>query len=102
MKARIYKPSKSATQSGRGHLEKWVLEYEPETTKAPEALMGWVSSGDTKGQVSMKFQTLQDAEQFAQNKGIQYSVIQPKERKVKPRNYGDNFKYIPPEDGKNN
>ena len=98
MKARIYKPTKSAMQSGRGHLENWVLEYEPATTKAPESLMGWVSSGDTRGQVSMKFQTLQDAEKFAQSKGIEDTVLQPRERKVKPRNYGDNFRYIPPEE----
>lgn len=60
--------------------------------------MGWVSSGDTRGQVSMTFQTLQDAESFAQGKGIEYTVLQPRERKIKPRNYGDNFRYIPHED----
>ncbi|MCB1531344.1 MAG: ETC complex I subunit [Alphaproteobacteria bacterium] len=96
MKARIYKPSKSAMQSGRAHLEDWVLEYEPNTSRTPEALMGWVSSGDTRGQVKMKFQTLQDAEAFAQSKGIEYTVSGPKDRKVKPRNYGDNFRYVPP------
>lgn len=60
--------------------------------------MGWVSSGDTNGQVSVKFETLQDAEKFAQTKGITYTVLKPRERKIKPRNYGDNFKYRPVED----
>lgn len=97
MKARIYKPSKSAMQSGRGHLDQWVLEYESSTAKTPENLMGWVSSGDTFGQVSVKFSTLEAAEQFAQEKGLEYSILKPRDRKIKPRNYGDNFKYVPAE-----
>ena len=32
------------------------------------------------------------------NKNIEYTVLQPRERKVKPRNYGDNFRYIPTEE----
>ncbi len=98
MKARIYKPSKSAMQSGRAKGDAWVLECESNASKEPEALMGWVTSGDTLGQVSVKFQTLNDAVKFAEEKGIDYTVLQDRTRRVKPRNYGDNFKYIPPAD----
>lgn len=97
MKARIYKPSKSTMQSGRAKMESWVLEYESETPKEPEALMGWVSAGDTLSQITVKFPTLEAAEAYAQEEGLEYSVLQPRVRKIKPRNYGDNFKYIPPE-----
>ena len=41
-KAKIYKPNKSATQSGLGKIDKWVLEFKTkEPTKNP--LMGWES-----------------------------------------------------------
>ena len=98
MKVRIYQPSKSTTQSGRARTGNWVLEYELETKRGPEPLMGWTASGDTLNQVILKFRSLEDATAYAQQKGWEYTVLPPHDRKVVPRNYGDNFKYIPPED----
>jgi hypothetical protein len=99
MKVRIFQPSKNAMQSGRGNVGKnWVLEYEVETRRQPEPLMGWTESGDTLNQVRLKFQTAEDAVAYATAKGWDYSVSTPQERRVVPRNYTDNFKYIPPED----
>ena len=100
MKARIYRPSKNAMQSGFARTGKWVLEYEPETAKEPEPLMGWTAAGDTLGQVSLKFATLEDATAFAERKGIEYTVLKERERRISPRNYGDNFKYTPPDEEK--
>lgn len=87
-------------QSGFAKSEYWVLEYEPEASKGPEPLMGWTSSGDTLGQVIMKFPTLKDAKHYADSKGLVYSVTNAHKRKIKPRNYGDNFRYVPPEEEK--
>ncbi len=87
-------------QSGKGKTKSWVLEYIPESGRIPEALMGWVSSQDTLNQVRIKFATCDDAVAFAQKHGFSYKVDESHIRKVKPRNYGDNFKYIPYEDGK--
>ncbi len=84
-------------QSGRGRVGSWVLEYEPETRRQPENLMGWTSSGDTLNQVKLKFASAEDAIAFAENKGWAYTVLPTQERIVKPRNYVDNFKYIPDE-----
>lgn len=97
MKVRIFKPSKTAMQSGHGKTDKWVLEYETSSPRVPESLMGWVSSDDTLNQVRLKFSTLKDAEAYAKVKGWDYTVTNPHERRVKPRNYTDNFKYVPPE-----
>ncbi len=94
MKARIFRPSKTATQSGLGKTEEWVLEYEPCSERKPEPLMGWTASGDTTNQVRMKFTSLDEATTFAERKGLEYSVLQPHQRRVKPRNYGDNFRYV--------
>ena len=86
-------------QSGRGKTKQWVLEYENETARTPEQLMGWVSSGDTMNQVKMRFDSQADAIKFAKSKGLDYKVAAEQVRKTKPRNYGDNFKYIPYEEG---
>ncbi len=97
MKARIYQPSKSAMQSGRGKAAGWILEYEPVTPRQPEPLMGWTASGDTLNQVRLTFDTREQAEAFARREGFDYTVAQPRARRVVPRNYGDNFRYVPPE-----
>jgi hypothetical protein len=100
MKAEIYKPSKSSMQSGRGKSQQWVLEYELMSKRVPESLMGWVSSGDTLNQVRLKFDSAEDAVTYAQKQGWKHNVQVSQARRVRPRNYMDNFKYIPSEDGR--
>lgn len=95
MKVRIYKPSKTAMQSGRAKTENWVLEYETTSARTPESLMGWVASEDTLNQVRINFPSQKEAISFAKNKGWDYTVSAPQEKIVIPRNYGDNFKYEP-------
>ena len=51
MTARIYKPARTAMQSGQAKTKEWVLDYEPEQPRSVEPLMGWTSSGDMKQQV---------------------------------------------------
>ncbi len=79
-------------QSGRSKTKTWVLEYELETGRVPDGLMGWTSSDDTLNQVQLKFDTVDDAISFAQQKGWEYSVKETKERRVVPKSYADNFK----------
>ena len=57
MTARIYKPSKTAMQSGKARTRRWVLDYEPESAREVEPLMGWTSSGDMNSQVKLSFDT---------------------------------------------
>ncbi|MCW2237053.1 ETC complex I subunit [Azospirillum canadense] len=92
MKVRIYQPSKAATQSGRAKTHRWQLEYEIETPRRPEPLMGWISSGDTLNQVKIGFETQEEAIAFAQRKGWDYTVQDAPVRRVRPRNYADNFR----------
>ncbi|HRK97986.1 MAG TPA: ETC complex I subunit [Alphaproteobacteria bacterium] len=98
MEVRIYRPSKSAMQSGRAKGQDWVVEYELKSPRSPESLMGWTSSGDTLNQVKLKFPTLEQAKGFAEAKGWTFTVIEYQERKIVPKNYVDNFKYIPLEE----
>ena len=97
--ARIYQPSKTAMQSGRAKTQSWILEYDTASDKKPDPLMGWAQGTDTLNQVRMKFSTLEDAQKYAEENGLYATVQIPAFRKLKPRNYGDNFKYIPPEEG---
>ena len=98
MDVKIYKPAKTAMQSGRAKTGGWVLEYETETPRKPESLMGWTASGDTLNQVRLNFACAEEAAHYAQKKGWNYTLMPVQDRKVKPRNYGDNFKYRETED----
>lgn len=98
MKAKIYKPAKSAAQSGRANTALWVLEYEQETPRRPEAVMGWTSAGDTLNQVRMRFSSKDAAVAFAESRGFDVTLNEEHARKIKPRSYLDNFKYRPHEE----
>lgn len=95
MKAKIYKPAKNAMQSGQANTAAWILEYELETPRRPENLMGWTASGDTLNSVRMKFANREAAIAFAQDKGMEYTVSPEHEKIVQPRSYLDNFKFRP-------
>jgi hypothetical protein len=93
MIARIFKPAKNAMQSGRASTKEWRLEYEPEQPRAVEPLMGWTSSGDMKQQLSLRFDTKEEAMAYCERKGIPCQVIEPKEPVRKPAAYADNFAF---------
>lgn len=90
---RIYKPSKNAMQSGQCKTHAWVLEPEVTSARIPEPLMGWQSSEDTLNQIRMTFESAEKAIEFANHKGWAYTVQAPHEKRVRPRNYADNFVY---------
>lgn len=92
MKVRISQPTKAATQSGRAKTQHWLLEYEIETPRRPEPLMGWISSGDTLNQVKLRFATKEEAIAFAERNGWEFTVQDGGARRFRPRNYADNFR----------
>jgi ETC complex I subunit conserved region len=93
MQARIYRPAKTAMQSGRWRTRKWVLEYEPATGRSRDPLMGWTTADDTLNQVQLLFETVDEAKAFAQRQGLGYTVIEPQAVSDKPKSYADNFRY---------
>lgn len=90
---RIFQPTKTAMQSGRANVKKWILEFEPGSRKETDTLMGWTGSRDTRGQVRMRFDTKEDAVAFAQKNNLSFQVSETKKRKIKPKNYADNFAF---------
>jgi hypothetical protein len=93
MTVRIYKPAKSAMQSGKGSDE-WVVALDAASSVAVDPLMGWSGSTNTAKQVALNFPTKDDAVRYAQDAGLAYVVIEEAPR-AKPgrRSYADNFKY---------
>jgi hypothetical protein len=91
MTAKIYRPARTAMQSGDAK-DKWLLEYEPETPRQIEPLMGWTSSTDMKSQIKLRFDTKEEAIAYAQRAGIAYRVEEPKEIARRIISYSDNFK----------
>ena len=92
MLARIFKPAKTAMQSGLARTRLWVLEFEPEIPRIAEPLMGWTSSNDMRRQIRLTFETRDEAVAYAERNGIPYRVIEPKEAKVRKIAYSDNFR----------
>lgn len=95
MFARIYRPSKSAMQSGKAKTDHWVLDFAPARNgMGTEPLMGWTASRDTLGtQVRMTFETKDAAMAYAKEQGIPFQVTETPERKPVSRAYGDNFAF---------
>jgi len=89
-KAKIYKPSKTAMQSGLKKFDKWVLEY---ITDDPSInpLMGWESSTDTYSEIKMDFSSKEKAIEYAKKNKIEFELIEPKQRKIVKKSYSDNF-----------
>jgi hypothetical protein len=91
MFAKIYKPAKTAMQSGRAKTKDWVLEFEPESAKRPDPLMGWASGSDTRRQIHLHFETKDQAVDYARRHGIAFQVRDARETPRKRRIYADNF-----------
>ena len=89
-KAKIYIPTKTAMQSGRGKLKSWVLEF---ITKDPSInpLMGWETSTDTLEEIVLKFPSKEKAIEYAEKNNISYNVIDPKKKEFVIKSYADNF-----------
>ncbi len=93
MVARIYKPSRSAMQSGDAATENWLLEFEQEVPRTKDPLMGWTSSSDMRQQLRLKFATKELAIAYAERNGLAYVVAKEPPERLNKKSYSDNFKW---------
>jgi hypothetical protein len=93
MVARIYKPARTAMQSGPARTKEWVLEYENAKPREIDPLMGWTSSRETRSQVRLEFATREEAIAYAERNGIAYRLNEPPPRKIQRKSYADNFRF---------
>ena len=93
MTARIYKPAKTAMQSGQANTKGWVLDFAPEEPRQVEPLMGWTSSGDMRQQVRLRFASKEEAVAYCEREGIAYQVFEAKPAARRTISYSDNFAF---------
>ena len=89
-KALIYKPSKTAMQSGTKKYNKWIIEF---ITEKPSInpLMGWESSSDTYSEIKLEFNNKNLAIEFAKKNNIDFEIVEPNIKKINKKSYADNF-----------
>jgi hypothetical protein len=93
MPARIYKPAKTAMQSGSANTKDWVLDFEPEAPRQVEPLMGWTSSGDMRQQLRLRFASKDEAVAYCERHAIAYHVFEASPLKRRTMSYADNFSF---------
>ena len=89
-KAKIYKPTRTAMQSGDRNTKNWLLEFDTLNTGI-NPLMGWETSNDTMSEVKLEFSTKEQAINFAKKNDIIYYIVEPQKRKIIKKSYSDNF-----------
>ena len=91
MTIKIFKPSKTAMQSGKGKTKRWLAIYISDKDNIKDSLMGWNSSLDTQSQIKVFFETKEQAIYWAKENNFQFYVEEPKHKKIKPKSYASNF-----------
>ena len=89
-KAKIYKPSKTAMQSGLKKFDKWIIEFITEDP-GKNPLMGWESSSDTYSELNLEFKSKDLAIEYAKKNNIDFEVVESQKRKITKKSYADNF-----------
>lgn len=92
MIAHIYSPSKTVTQSGQKRENCWLLRYERQSPQMIEPLMGYTSSADMQTEVTVRFNSKEEAVAFAEKNGISYYISEPHKANVQKKSYSDNFR----------
>lgn len=89
---RIFRPSKTAMQSGRGRTHQWMVQFERDAPQVADPLMGWMGSRDTRPQVRLLFDSREEAVAFAERNGFSYFVQEPHATALRPKSYAENFR----------
>ena len=89
-RAKIYKPSKTAMQSGLKKFDKCIIEFITEDP-GKNPLMGWESSSDTFSELNLEFKSKDLAIEYAKKNNIIFELVEPQKRKITKKSYSDNF-----------
>lgn len=90
--ARIYRPNKTAMQSGKSK-DFWVVEFAPSAPNFSDSLMGWNGMTDTLQELNLRFPTQEAAVAYAKKQGITYEIEAPTPAKQLKKAYADNFSF---------
>jgi hypothetical protein len=76
MKVKIYKPYKTASQSGFSKFKHWIVEFPQDNNLGLDPLMGWQKSDNTYKQVQLKFDSLEQALLYVEKNKLEYTYYQ--------------------------
>ena len=89
-RAKIYIPTKTALQSGKGKIKNWILKFKTKDTKT-NPLMGWESGEDTLREVILEFPSKEKAIEYAKRNNVDYEIAEPQNSEFIIKSYADNF-----------
>lgn len=88
----IFKPAKSAMQSGKAKQKWQVKPISSDQHRKVNQLMGWTSSSSTtQSQILFEFNSKEEAIKFVEEKGFNYKIREPKKSSFKVKSYAANF-----------
>jgi hypothetical protein len=93
VQAKIYRPAKSAMQSGKARSRQWVLEFSSTVSIFIDPVMGWNGSNDTLHQLKLTFRSLESALAYAKAKNLEVEIETAHNPAFMPKSYADNFRY---------
>ncbi len=70
MSAKIYRPAKTAMQSGKAKTHLWVWNSIRRAPRVIDPLMGYTGSGDMQQQVKLKLRNTRGAEAYARQTAL--------------------------------
>jgi hypothetical protein len=92
MGARIFRKVENNMQRGHLNGQGWILAYDNPQGIRADPLTGRSGGGETQGQVTLAFPSLEAAVSYAKCEKIEYHVVPEPRRTLKIRSYSENFK----------
>ena len=79
-------------QSGRAQSRQWFVEFVPVAAQSPDPLMGWAGGAEPSRQVQLRFDSRDEAVAYAERRGLDYEIEEPRAGVHRIKSYSDNFK----------
>ena len=87
----IFKPTKSAMQSGLNNSKKWCLRNKDENESFISSKYCWNGSSNPEKQIKIFFDDLDSAVNFAKKNNYNFEVLKPNLKTLIKKSYAENF-----------
>ncbi len=87
----IFKPPKSAMQSGLNKTKKWCLCNNDINETFISSKFCWTGSSNPEKQIKLFFDDLESAINFAEKNNYKYEIQKPNKRNLIKKSYAENF-----------
>jgi len=87
----IFKPTKSAMQSGLNASKRWCLSNNEINETFISSKFCWTGSSNPEKQIKLYFDDLESAINFAETNNYKYEILEPNKRRLIKKSYAENF-----------